>query len=1175
MLLAGLAASAVSNVNGDTGIADVAGPPSIAAACGHPLNIHACTAAAVGAGSLEEAHAILLEVFRREFPQVSDRLLIETITTESLLLCRMSERDRVDVEGCEMDLGMAASMADEFDAAPPVEVVPQVVYVRDQGMSYAPSGDGRYGVSAEPPDDEEPGYLRLWDMSTGRLIRRIAPLSPFGGFSSPHLLSGNSTIAAIHEPSEYGGDEQLFFWDVLTGLPRFWGAEYEARRKELELPAAYAGASADGSILVTGTPDGRIQVWDLATGLPGQALGTPLKGDVFVEELQVSPDGAIAVATLSDGSARAYDLAANDWQPVTRAAADGFLEALAETDPPVEASMMGSAAQTAPVFKIAVSADTNAALLTIGNGNIVTWDVADAKVAGHFSTAALEHSLSDWPYIGAVRPINEAGTDFLALLGDGTVERRQEGQEPHLFEAEPVEEDNPYGVGLGVLAAAPDGTFFVRSRPDRFEVVSLPSGETTLTIPASLPIHADVSSDGRLLVGVASWNVRLIDLGTGEEMSRFAMSEEVFYGPETTTVYFVSSNTGVLAVRPGDATVYDLEGNPIRSFERGFAYSQQVGVSASTEALVLAGGWGGRYATIYDLTTGQTKATLVGHTAEIVATGFMDDGRLAITTSLDGTTRIWDAATGEQLLLLVIGTSPDDWLALTPAGFFSVGGQGAKFLAVVDGLSAYGVEQFYDALYRPDLVQALLAGDPALEYADAAAELNLRSILDSGTLPEISVVSNEVVGDQLRIIAELTAQNGGGIGDVTVSVRGEDGQRATQRAYVPSAARGKALVANALCEHAAAGVECLRIDRVVPLESGRNVISIVAYNGANLLATDPLLIEVDAGEVVVPRGDLYVLALGVNDYAAGGVRGLSSAVADAEAVAGTLSQMRDPELYESVHVEVLRNGEVTRENLDRVFTRLGGIIRPEDKFVFFVAGHGTTRAGRYYFFPQDFTYDNGGSIAADAIDQDEWNLWFDRIKARASLLLYDTCEAGTIARNDDLAKEGALRRMITAMGRNVITASSAEQVAMESRGHGLFTRVLLEAFSASQNNSGDPWVDVTDLQRYVEDRVPSLSREWYGSAQDPTISIQANFPIGRVASLGADDLDATLPVAPTHFVALPEGVDVIDASGAVLAHLEPDEGVRVLEEVGYGLVRIARDGVELGVVPRASLQPQN
>jgi WD40 repeat protein len=44
--------------------------------------------------------------------------------------------------------------------------------------------------------------------------------------------------------------------------------------------------------------------------------------------------------------------------------------------------------------------------------------------------------------------------------------------------------------------------------------------------------------------------------------------------------------------------------------------------------------------------------TLKGHTADVRFVGFSPDGRLIATSSTDGTTRVWNATTGENILLL-------------------------------------------------------------------------------------------------------------------------------------------------------------------------------------------------------------------------------------------------------------------------------------------------------------------------------------------------------------------------------------------------------------------------------------------------------------------------------------------------------------------------------------------
>ncbi len=1008
------------------------------------------------------------------------------------------------------------------------------------------SPDGQF-VAALRDGNPGPTNIEIWTLATGTMSASATGLPQGADYSIDFAPDGRTVIVA----KEDGGTIQAI--DMETG-GLLWTHPLEIGSQPLTTvpergliltPVSQHNASTDTwcaeAVLPCNEADmGNVIIRDIADG---RRVGM-LKGlSGQIEGLAVAEDGSFAAGFSASDGLLIWDL---DTLALT--------ETLGIVSSPTQAGF--------------VTGDGDSAALLDDRGIVRFLDIDTGAITLAVSTSADAATL---------RPVSASGQQFATEVPEGIGVFDSDGP-GRIVSLREVDTNTAESTGYLLAIDAAAARAAVRLTDNRVRVVSLADGSeiTTLRTAAS-PKGAAFSPDGEQLAVVTYSLLESFDVDSGERLLSIDHPHEFQMDVPLirSWVEFLGSDTLISNSVFGPPIVWDLAtGRGLRSYANSRLLRAPPDVSIDLGLLLSELEFENAPA-LYDLFSGERLRTFTGHADTLTFMSLASEGRLAVSSSRDGTTRLWDAATGEQLLLVMTGEAPEDWLAVTPAGFFNYGGDGMSLIAVVDGLTAYGVEQFYDALYRPDLVQALLAGDPALEYADAAAELNLRSILESGTLPEIRVVDTEQVGSELRIVAEVTARNNGGIGDIAVSVRGEDDERAIQRAYQP-AGRGEALAAAELpCEPNLTTSNCLRVDRLVPLESGRNFISIVAYNGANLLATDPVVLEVDAGEVTVPRGDLYVLALGVNDYAAGGVRGLSSAVADAEAIATTLSEMRDPDLYDAVHVEVLRNAQVTRANLDAVFTELGEAIRPEDKFVFFVAGHGTTRAGRYYFFPQDFTYDNGGSIAADAIGQDQWRLWFDRIKARASLFLYDTCEAGTVARNDDLAKGGALRRMIPAMGRNVITASSSEQAASESGEHGLFTQVLLEAF-AKADYDGNDWVDITDLQLYVDDRVPVLSRERYGTAQDPTISIQANFPVGRMAAPTLDDAPAAaIPREPTHFVALEDGVDVVDDAGGIVAHLEFFAGVRVLAQEANGMLRIARDGVELGLVTNDALRQPN
>lgn len=130
---------------------------------------------------------------------------------------------------------------------------------------------------------------------------------------------------------------------------------------------------------------------------------------------------------------------------------------------------------------------------------------------------------------------------------------------------------------------------------------------------------------------------------------------------------------------------------------------------------------------LWDAATGALIRSFAGASFPVA---FSPDGTRLLSGG-DGTIRIWSVATGE-LLATFIGSEEGEWLAITPAGFFAGSRIGAgKLVSVVRGLQSYSLLQFYDDLYRPDLVEQRLKGDLLGQYKDAAAKINLEKILDS------------------------------------------------------------------------------------------------------------------------------------------------------------------------------------------------------------------------------------------------------------------------------------------------------------------------------------------------------------------------------------------------------------------------------------------------------------
>jgi hypothetical protein len=229
-----------------------------------------------------------------------------------------------------------------------------------------------------------------------------------------------------------------------------------------------------------------------------------------------------------------------------------------------------------------------------------------------------------------------------------------------------------------------------------------------------------------------------------------------------------------------------------------------------------------------------------------------------------------------------------------------------------------------------------------------------------------------------------------------------------------------------------------------------NTIELVAYNASNLLASLPARTIVKfAGPIDKAKPKLHVLAIGINAYIDRGWRSPGSAdtlafprlsldVNDAKAFAAAMKQAGAGQYAEVQATEAL-DTNATAARLEQIVDRVAASIHRRDTFVLFAAAHGTSKNGRFYLIPQD--YDGGTNPTAlreRAISQDRLQEWVaNRIKAKKSILLLDTCESGALvggytrSRTDVPASEAAIGRLHEATGRPVLTAAATGKPALE------------------------------------------------------------------------------------------------------------------------------------------------
>ena len=665
-------------------------------------------------------------------------------------------------------------------------------------------------------------------------------------------------------------------------------------------------------------------------------------------------------------------------------------------------------------------------------------------------------------------------------------------------------------------------------------------------------IHkAHFSPDGRLLVTVDLDNtVRIWDVASGRSLvhprarnAKFLPDGNTFIATGTDRKYAIE----VRSVR---------DGRLLQRMELPGANSIVNSVAVHPKGdLAAVSGFDG-IVRLWNVRSGTLVREYRGHTEPIEDLAFAMDGNRIVSVASDGL-KVWNTETGELLLTYFLANEAD-WVAMTPGGFFAASRPNAALtLSLVKGLEVHSIDQVFEHLYRPDLVEARLKGDPEGKYKDAAHKLNLQTVLDSGPAPQIDYLAerSDRVDDSVRLSVRITGR-GGGVGSRVVW-------------RVNGVTQGNPALAS--LESPLASVVVTETLKLVPGQV--NVVEVTTYNRAGLVATSPLKISIDKfGATTTARPRMFVLALGVDKYRMKDYR-LSYAAHDARTFTKAM-ELVGSGLFAEVETRILTDAEVNEAAISAAIDEIARAAGSEDVFVMFLGGHGKSIAGRYYYYPQTLDFTSGHSVERHAIGQDKWEAWLAKLVVQKSLLIIDTCEGDVFrgSRGTDSTRQAAMAQLQHATGRNIIAAS--RDAAYEGyRGHGVLTYAILEALDKKVSGESEDRVGMAALATHVGIRVPEISQKSFGIYQNPTRKLEGNdFPIGiRQVVLDVTGGGAAVPKEPTHVLIRAELVrekPAPDAQGS--RTLAPGIQVRAVEFVGAWVI-VARDGQRIGYVPTDAL----
>ncbi|MBP9888460.1 MAG: ankyrin repeat domain-containing protein [Leptospiraceae bacterium] len=462
------------------------------------------------------------------------------------------------------------------------------------------------------------------------------------------------------------------------------------------------------------------------------------------------------------------------------------------------------------------------------------------------------------------------------------------------------------------------------------------------------------------------------------------------------------------------------------------------------------------------------------HTNLVNASHYSKDGSRIYTSSKDGSLKIWNGKTKENIC--TIYPFPTSSLAINKSGSFDYSHPEAKqFGYFIRKLSPFAPTQLSDlekTHRKPALVKFTLEDS----YITNTQKIQIAKTTIRLKSPDKNLTVAEKESIDLRF--KLNTVSNENVERVEVFVNNTKRVTLHNPNFIKSNMEGFAEFDPEQ-----------EIVAKIPIEPGQNRVKIAVSIQDRLPETKQFTINMKPKDLTkIPKGDLHILAIGVNEYSK---TPLQNAGSDANSALLEIKKIATASnLYGEIHEILLtKKEETTKDKIIQNFNKLKK-TKIQDTVIIFYSGHGQkTVDNLYYLLPSDFPWDRDSTQAETGRDYGIHakliSKLFEEIQAAKVVLILDSCYSGTIQAEFKSATtdKNAFEDMANSSGRFLLASSAGSETSIEDRDkikQGLFTYVFLNALGKrvsegildadSVSGNKDAFLDMNEIGFYISSK---------------------------------------------------------------------------------------------------------